>query len=65
MKERAFVSLEVFNALGQQVVVLLNDQLEAGSYNVLFEGSTLSTGVYMYRLQANGIRFAKKMTLIK
>ena len=65
LKERTFTTLEVFNSLGQRVAVLLNNQLEAGSYNVLFEGSSLSTGVYMYRLQANGVIIAKKMTLLK
>jgi hypothetical protein len=65
LKGSAFVSLEVFNSLGQRVVTLLKDQLAAGSYNVAFDGSSLSTGVYMYRLQANGVTFAKKMTLIK
>lgn len=65
LKERAFVSLEVFNSLGQQVATLLKDQLTAGSYNVSFNGSSLSTGVYMYRLQTNGVTIAKKMVLIK
>jgi len=65
LKERAFVFLEVFNLLGQRVAVLLNDQLTAGSYNVPFEGLSLSTGVYMYSLNVNGFKIVKKMTLIK
>jgi hypothetical protein len=43
----------------------LNKQLSAGSYNISFDGSKLSTGVYMYRLQAGGVTIAKKMVLIK
>ena len=65
LKERAFVFLEVFNLLGQRVAVLLNDQLTAGSYNVPFEGLSLSTGVYMYSLNVNGFKIVKKMALIK
>jgi hypothetical protein len=65
LKEKAFVSLEVFNMLGQRVATLLSNQLESGSYNLSFEGSSLSTGVYLYRLVANGVTITKKMTLIK
>jgi hypothetical protein len=65
LKERAFVSLEVFSMLGQRVATLLSNQLESGSYNLSFEGSLLSTGVYLYRLRANGVTITKKMTLIK
>jgi hypothetical protein len=55
----------VFNSLGQKVAVLLNNQLSAGSTNVVFDASSLSTGVYMYRLNANGFVLGKKMILIK
>ena len=61
----AFVSLEVFNSLGERVAVLLNNQLSAGSTNVSFDASSLSTGVYLYRLNANGVTIGKKMMLIK
>jgi len=65
LDKSAFVSLEVFNSLGQRVAVLLNNQLPAGSSNVSFDGSSLSSGVYLYRLQANGVTIGKKMMLIK
>jgi hypothetical protein len=65
LKEKAFVSLEVFNSLGQRVSVLLNGPMTAGSFNIPFDASSLSTGVYLYRLQANGVVLARKMTLIK
>ncbi|MDP2365145.1 MAG: T9SS type A sorting domain-containing protein, partial [Ignavibacteria bacterium] len=65
LKEKTFVSLEVFNSIGQRVAVLLNNQLSAGSTNVSFDASSLSTGVYLYRLNANGITSGKKMMLIK
>lgn len=65
LKEKAFVSLDVFNSLGQRVVILMNHQMPAGSFNIPFDGSSLSTGVYLYRLQANGVTMAKRMILVK
>ncbi len=65
LKERSFVTLEVFNVLGQRVAILLNDKLLSGSFKVPFDGSSLSTGIYLYRLQANGVTISKKMMLIK
>jgi hypothetical protein len=65
LKEKAFVSLDVFNSLGQRVAILMNHQMPAGSFNVPFDGSSLTTGVYLYRLQANGVTMAKKMILVK
>jgi hypothetical protein len=65
LKEKAFVSLEVFNYLGQRVAVLLNGQMPSGAFNVPFDGAAFSSGIYVYRLQANGVTIAKKMTLLK
>lgn len=65
LKKQAFVSLEIFNSIGEKVAVLLNEGLSAGSFNVQFDGSSLSTGIYMYRLKADNVTIAKKMTLIK
>ncbi|MFA5832900.1 MAG: T9SS type A sorting domain-containing protein [Bacteroidota bacterium] len=65
VKTKSFVLLEVFNALGQKVDELLNTQLPAGTMTVPFNGSSLSTGVYLYRLQVNGVSMTKKMMLIK
>jgi len=65
LKEKSHVTLEVFNSLGQRVAVLLNGQLSAGISNIQFDGASLSTGVYMYRLQTQGTTLTKKMMLIK
>lgn len=65
LNERSFVSLDVFNALGQRVAVLLNAQLQSGSYSVPFDGSSFSSGIYLYRLQTNKGTAAKKMMLMK
>jgi len=65
LKEKTFVTLEVFNSIGQKVAVLINKELSAGSTNIIFDASKFSTGVYYYQLTADGINLSKKMMLIK
>jgi len=52
LPNRSFVILSVFNTLGQQVVCLVQGEREAGYHNVVFDGSSLSSGLYFYRLEA-------------
>ena len=64
------VTLKVFDILGQEVVTLLNDNLEAGLHNVDFDAASLNSGVYFYRIEAagsDGSSFAavKKMILLR
>lgn len=60
-----FVTLKVYNAAGELVKELVNTQQNAGVYNVEFNASDLSSGVYFYRLDANGYSAVNKMILIK
>ncbi len=60
-----FVTLEVFNLLGQKVATLIKSNLNAGEYNVKFNASQLTSGVYFYSLKAGSLREIKKMILIK
>ncbi|RNC83737.1 MAG: T9SS C-terminal target domain-containing protein [Balneola sp.] len=59
------VSLEVFNLVGQKVAQLVDEQKPAGRYEVTFDASALSSGVYVYRLTTGGQQLTRKMTLIK
>ncbi len=59
------VKLAVYNLLGQEVAVLVNEFRDAGTYDVEFNASNLNSGVYLYKLEANGSTFTKKMTLLK
>ncbi|MCH8487964.1 MAG: T9SS type A sorting domain-containing protein [Candidatus Cyclonatronum sp.] len=59
------VRLEVYNVQGQRVAVLVNGTVQAGVHNVSFDASALSSGVYLYRLQAGSQVLTRKMTLIK
>ncbi len=59
------VSLSVFNLLGQKVADLVNGNMEPGNYNVRFDASNLSSGVYLYQLRTDGATIVKKMQLLK
>jgi hypothetical protein len=58
-------SLKVFNILGQEVAVLVDDYLGSGLHQYQFNAASLSSGVYIYRLQANGSTSVKRMILTK
>jgi hypothetical protein len=64
--EESKVTLKVFNMLGQEVVALLNgQQMNAGSYAVNFDASSLANGMYLYRIDTERHSAVKKMLLIK
>lgn len=59
------VTLEVFNLAGQRVATLVDQQQSPGRYRVRFEAAGLSSGVYLYKLQAGNYTQARKMILLK
>ena len=59
------VRLEIFNALGQSVETMIDGFLDAGIYNVGFDARYLTSGIYYYKIQANGYSLTKKMLLVK
>lgn len=59
------VSLKVYNVLGQEVAVLLNQNMKTGAYEIDFNGTALTSGIYFYRLEAGKVNMTKKMMLIK
>jgi hypothetical protein len=65
LPERSHVSLVVYNTLGQQVAQLVNGEVEAGYHEVKFDAAGLPSGVYLYRLQADGYVEAKKLLLVR
>lgn len=65
LPESAEVRLDVFNIQGQRVATLVNESRAAGTHTISFDASALSSGVYLYRLQAGSQVFTRKMTLIK
>lgn len=65
IKEMGNVNITVYDALGREVSVLVNDFKQPGEYNVLFDGSNLSNGVYYYRMQSGNFLETKKMIMMK
>lgn len=59
------VKLTVFDMLGRHVATLVDDRVEAGSHTVRFDAGNLSSGVYLYRLNAQNRIISKKLTVIK
>lgn len=59
------VRLTVFNILGQEVKTLVNGYREAGQNTVTFEAKNLSSGIYIYKIEAGSFTQTKKMTLLK
>ena len=59
------MNLSVFDILGREVSVLVNDRRDAGVWEVKFDRSNLSSGVYFYRLQAGDYIASKKMLVVK
>jgi photosystem II stability/assembly factor-like uncharacterized protein len=62
---RQFVTLKVFDILGREVATLANEEKSAGEYEVEFDGSALTSGIYFYQLQAGEYSSVKKMILLK
>lgn len=63
--EASFTSLIIYNELGKEVSTLINETKSAGTYEVEFNASNLSSGVYYYKLQAGSFTETKKMILAK
>lgn len=60
-----FVTIKIYNILGQEVRVLANRMMNPGTYNVSFDASALNSGVYFYSLSVDNFTQVKKMMLLK
>ena len=65
LPETSFVTLKIYDALGREVAVLVNEQKPAGTYEVEFDASDLSSGIYFYKLQAGSFVQTRKMILLR
>jgi hypothetical protein len=59
------VTLKIYNTLGQEVITLVNEYKSAGRYQISFDASKLTSGVYFYRVNSGNNSLVKKMMLIK
>jgi len=65
LPQAELVQLSVYNVMGQRVASLVNGKRSAGSHIISFDASTLSSGIYIYRIQAGEFVSTKKLMLIK
>ncbi len=65
LPQTSFVKLEVFNALGEKVEVLVSEELSAGTYKYNWNASDLPSGIYFYSLTANNFKQTRKLVLMK
>ncbi len=65
LPKKEFVSVNVYNSIGQKVKTLLNQSLDSGRHSVDFNGENLTAGVYFYRIKTDGFVSTKKMILLK
>jgi glucose/arabinose dehydrogenase len=62
---KAYVSIIIYDVLGNQLETLINEEKQAGNYEILFNADEFSSGIYYYRIQANDFIDVKKMTILK
>jgi len=65
LKDPGNVTLKLYNALGQEVVILVNQFMEAGNHTALLNANSLSSGVYFYKIETGSFTSIKKMILLK
>ncbi|MGD8779959.1 MAG: T9SS type A sorting domain-containing protein [Ignavibacteria bacterium] len=65
ISEASNVTLKVYNTLGEEVKVLVNEMLQPGKYERIFDAGNLASGVYIYKLTAGKYREVKKMLLLR
>jgi hypothetical protein len=63
--QRGVVKIQVYDILGRNVAVLVNSELNPGSYSVNFDATGLSSGIYFYRMTSGDFISTKKMVILK
>ena len=65
LPQSGIVSLKVFDILGREAAEIIHKKMSAGSYSVAFNAHSLPSGVYIYKMEANGLTANKKMILLR
>lgn len=63
--ERTFVTLKLYDILGNEVVTLMNEEKNTGKHKIIFDASELTSGVYFYKLTSNTFSQVRKMLILK
>jgi hypothetical protein len=65
LAEPTFVKLAIYNLLGEELEILKNENMNAGSFNVSFDASSLPSGMYLYKIETAQFSSVRKMMLMK
>jgi len=65
IQKTGFINIKIFDVLGREISTLVNEQLKPGTYEVDWDGSGFTSGVYFYKLSTESYTETKKMMLIK
>ncbi len=65
LPQSGFVTLKIYDILGEEIAILVNEQRNQGRYSVNFDASRLASGVYIYQIRVNNYISSKKMLLLK
>jgi hypothetical protein len=65
LPKQSFVTLRIYDVLGKEINVLLNDELQPGEYKVKFDAEYLSSGIYFYKLKSKEFNQVRKMMLVR
>ena len=65
LPEKAFVSVKVFDVIGNEIETLIQEYKPSGVHEVSFDGSNFSSGIYLYQIDVGDYHQSKKMILIK
>ncbi len=65
LPQNGFVTLKIYDVLGNEIITLVNGEQNAGTYQTVFDGSRLSSGVYFYKIQSGDFVATKKLILMK
>jgi len=64
-KRGGLITIKLYDVLGNEVATLVNEEQTAGNYEIDFDGSSLASGMYVYRMQAGEFSNTKKMLILK
>jgi hypothetical protein len=65
LPEKSFITIKVYDILGKEIALLVNEEKKSGDYSIEFDGSEFSSGVYFYSIKTNAFFAVKKMILAK
>ncbi len=65
LAEEAHVRLTIYDILGREIAVPVNGRIESGSHVVTWDAETVTSGVYIYQLETQGLTYTRKMILLR